>query len=289
MDWNQYAKDIKQIDANVQAVVKGGKIMTADIGFSRTMHQQSYDRLERTGAMIRANGGGSSIGEQVLAVFYVDKGHRNGGELHWITDNGVIIVTNALRNGGLDICTKLNARPQQIRRYTQGGNPDWDACEQMFPDKDWKAPGWLLDKAAEHQKMGLNQMEESFMDTLKSGWKKIKKAFADRPEVELVGDDGKRKEIGYIHDYDKKRGICQLILKNEMNENVAAIAGAVAGALSARDGGDYRPKKKKFVQQFKKGDKGTLVGSDIGENIPVTVLGFETCADLKIYTLKLEI
>ena len=150
MDWNQYAKDIKQIDANVQRVVKGGKIMTSDIGFSRTMHQQSYDRLERTGAMIRANGGGSSIGNEVLAVFYVDKGHRAGGELHWITDNGVIIVTNALRGNGLDICTKLNARPQQLRRYQQGGNSDWDACEQMFPEKDWRVPNWLLDKAAEH-------------------------------------------------------------------------------------------------------------------------------------------
>lgn len=33
-------------------------------------------------------------------------------------------------------------------------------------------------------------LNESFMDTLKSGWKKVKKAFADRPLVQLVDGDG---------------------------------------------------------------------------------------------------
>ena len=60
--------------------------------------------------MIRNQIGG--LGTEILAVYYVDKSHYNGGELHWITDNGIIIVTNALRNGGKDICTKLTARPQ---------------------------------------------------------------------------------------------------------------------------------------------------------------------------------
>lgn len=129
-------------------------------------------------------------------------------------------------------------------------------------------------------------LNESFMDAIKSGWKKVKKAFADRPQVKLVGDNGKE-EVGYVHDYDRKNKTCSVILAEKFNENVAAIAGAVAGATAANNDYDYEPKKQ-HVQQFKKGDKATLVGSDIGENIPVTILGFEKCADLGIYHIKLE-
>ena len=160
MDWNQYAKDIRQADANVQRHVSGGKITLSGLGFTNTLHQ-SVDRQGRDLSISHDAGG---LGSEVLAVFFVDKGHYNGPELHWITDNGIIIVTNALRAGGLNICTKLTARPQQLKRYQQGGNRDWIACEQMFPDKDWKAPGWLLDKAQEHQLRGLNYTESTCGD-----------------------------------------------------------------------------------------------------------------------------
>jgi hypothetical protein len=316
-------------------------------------------------------------------VYYVDRNHPNGPELHWITDNAIVLITNALRGDGLNVCTHIPARPGQLKRYPTGDNPSFYACEQIFPDNDWKIPGWLLNKAQEHQRMGLNYREsikesyqlgdllqdrqemawdyvtyrgnkkllnlinsdpeaerqikdavfdaverevpdvtdddddftkssrvgmeaamqeysricemglaaESFMDTVKSGWKKIKNAFKDRPEVKLVGDKG-QKVVGYVHDYDKKRGTCSVIAKKEVDENVAAIAGAVAGATAAsRRRGDYEDDyepKKGHVQQFKRGDKATLVGSDIGDNIPVTILDYEKCADLDIYTVKLE-
>ena len=45
MDWNQYAKDIRQADANVQAVVKNGHIMLDSLNFTHTRHAG----VERTG------------------------------------------------------------------------------------------------------------------------------------------------------------------------------------------------------------------------------------------------
>ena len=50
----------------------------------------------------------------IVDGFVVDKGHRNGLEVHSITDNGIIIIHN-LVSGAL--ITKLIARPNQIRRY----------------------------------------------------------------------------------------------------------------------------------------------------------------------------
>lgn len=50
----------------------------------------------------------------VIDGFIVDKGHKDGPEVHSLTDNGVIIVHN-LESGVL--ITKLLARPEQIKRY----------------------------------------------------------------------------------------------------------------------------------------------------------------------------
>lgn len=49
-----------------------------------------------------------------VATFTIDKGHRNGAELHTITDTGIIIIRNK-RTGKM--VTKLIARPGQVRRY----------------------------------------------------------------------------------------------------------------------------------------------------------------------------
>lgn len=55
------------------------------------------------------------IGEgKVIATFTVDKHHRNGPELHSITDTGIIIIRNKRTK---KMITKLIARPAQIRRY----------------------------------------------------------------------------------------------------------------------------------------------------------------------------
>ena len=50
----------------------------------------------------------------IIDGFIVDKGHKNGAEIHTLTDNGIIIIHNY--DSGL-LVTKLIARPQQIIRY----------------------------------------------------------------------------------------------------------------------------------------------------------------------------
>ena len=51
---------------------------------------------------------------EVVDRFIVNRGHKDGTEIHTITDHGVIIIHN-LYSGKL--VTKLVARPQQVKRY----------------------------------------------------------------------------------------------------------------------------------------------------------------------------
>ena len=137
------------------------------------------------------------------------------------------------------------------------------------------------------------RVDEGFMDTMKSGWKKIKKAFANRPEVQLVGDNG-QKEIGYLHDINTKKGTCTFMLPNKTNES-AAVAAAVAAGLAMRGGGGRgndgeRRKPKELKPKFSKGEKVTLVGADedLGSNkIPVEIEGVNNCGSTYMYFLKL--
>lgn len=57
MDWNQYAKDIRQADANVQRVVSGGKITLDKLGFTNTLHQ-SGERQGRDASINQSGGVG---------------------------------------------------------------------------------------------------------------------------------------------------------------------------------------------------------------------------------------
>ena len=49
-----------------------------------------------------------------IATFVVDRGHRNGPELHTITTTGIIIIRNQRTH---KMITKLIARPGQVKRY----------------------------------------------------------------------------------------------------------------------------------------------------------------------------
>ena len=66
-----------------------------------------------------------------VATFIIDRGHRNGAEIHEITDTGIINIYN-LRTHKL--VTKLIARPGQIRRYYPEG----------------KAPRKIIEKAIDN-------------------------------------------------------------------------------------------------------------------------------------------
>lgn len=50
----------------------------------------------------------------IIDEFIIDKGHKDGKEIHSITDTGLIIIHNQ-KSGKL--ITKLIARPKQIMRY----------------------------------------------------------------------------------------------------------------------------------------------------------------------------
>ena len=80
------------------------------------------------------------IGEgEPIAAFEVDNNHKNGPELHFVTDNAIIIIYNAAT---LRLVTKLIARPGQIKRY--------------WPDGDW--PRDIVNIAFRHQIDGYNDM-----------------------------------------------------------------------------------------------------------------------------------
>ena len=79
------------------------------------------------------------IGEAV-ATFRVDRGHRNGAELHTITTTAIIIIRNEKTN---KMVTKLIARPRQIERY-------FDEKTEMVIE--------LMKIAREHQLNGYNEI-----------------------------------------------------------------------------------------------------------------------------------
>lgn len=81
---------------------------------------------------------------KVLDSFNVDKGHRNGPEIHVVTSTGIIIIYNAWTHV---MVTKKIARPRQI--------------ENLYMDKynsTSKIPQNVLDLARYHQRMGWNEL-----------------------------------------------------------------------------------------------------------------------------------
>lgn len=80
------------------------------------MNSKHYTKdRQRREAIITQIGTGNVIKEVV-----VDRGHRNGPEVHKITDTALILVYNQ-RSGKL--ITKLIARPAQILRYYKEDEP----------------------------------------------------------------------------------------------------------------------------------------------------------------------
>ena len=83
-------------------------------------------------ALIRQIG----IGRIVKSVV-VDRGHKNGPEVHAISETGIVMIFNKRSK---QLITKLIARPAQIERYFEDG-----------------APTWLLAIAKQHQTLGYNR------------------------------------------------------------------------------------------------------------------------------------
>lgn len=97
-----------------------------------TSKHYSRDRKERN-RLIEMIGEGTTIKSVVM-----DRGHRNGPEIHEISDTGIITIFNKRTH---KMVTKLIARPGQIKRYF---------------DNVADIPAGLLKVAREHQKLAYN-------------------------------------------------------------------------------------------------------------------------------------
>lgn len=71
----------------------------------------------------------------------VNRGHKNGTEIHVVTDTAIIKIYNAHTRRHV---TDLIARPNQIKR--------------VYNAKGQYAPKWLLDVAYENQNRGFNMV-----------------------------------------------------------------------------------------------------------------------------------
>ena len=72
-----------------------------------------------------------------LCIFVVDKGHKNGAEIHVITENAVICIYNQRSK---KFVTALIARPAQLERYGV-----------IIPD-------FVIRRARLHTSMGYNEI-----------------------------------------------------------------------------------------------------------------------------------
>lgn len=75
---------------------------------------------------------------KIIKSVVVDRGHKNGPEIHNLSDTGIITIQNQRTK---KMITKLIARPGQIKRYYK---------------ENEIIPTGLLDLARQHQKLALN-------------------------------------------------------------------------------------------------------------------------------------
>lgn len=101
-----------------------------------TSKHYTQDRKRRE-EIIKMIGAGKEIKRTI-----VDKGHKNGAEIHVLSSTGIVTIYNQ-RSGKL--ITKLIARPGQIKRYY---------------NENETVPTELIKLAREHQKMNYNHAQE---------------------------------------------------------------------------------------------------------------------------------
>ena len=99
-----------------------------------TSKHYTNDRIERE-KLIKEIGYGNTIKEIVI-----DKGHKNGPELHTLSDTGIITIYN---NRTKKLITKLIARPGQIKKFFN--------FDEIIPTD-------LINLARFHQSMSMNMI-----------------------------------------------------------------------------------------------------------------------------------
>lgn len=114
-----------------------------------TSKHWTTDRADRAKAIEMIGNG------NIIKTVVIDRGHKNGAEIHEISDTGIITIYNERTH---KMITKLIARPNQIRRYYK---------------ENEKIPAGLIELAREHKRMNLNKQEvERLLFLLKKFLKK---------------------------------------------------------------------------------------------------------------------
>lgn len=129
---------------------KSGKFLSCKVfddldKFEQWKSAQNFSNhvvFERPNRMQAANF--SNTHQFAVAAFEVDRGHRNGPEIHFITNMGVIVIFNKYTHR---LCSVLIARPNQVRRY-------FDDCN-LSMNAELLA---VMRLAREHQIQGLNRI-----------------------------------------------------------------------------------------------------------------------------------
>lgn len=96
-----------------------------------------WDERQRRLEFIRKNIGYG----QTLAEFIVDKGYRNGLEVHKVTSTGITVISNLKTR---KLITVLISRPRQI--------------ERLYTANNMTAPEGLLKIAKHHEEKGWNEI-----------------------------------------------------------------------------------------------------------------------------------
>lgn len=107
-------------------------------GCSKTLHMGSRGEREKLAIQL-------DEGSTVDRTFLVDKGHKDGMEIHIVTTNGIIYILNNVKffMGMPSFITVLIARPNQVKRlYTECG---------IIPNSS------IIEKCREHQERGYNK------------------------------------------------------------------------------------------------------------------------------------
>lgn len=86
-------------------------------------------------------------GAEFVGAFIVDRGHKNGREIHVISENGIIWVFNEskYKRGEKALITVLIGRPNQVKRY-------WDMCGECVSVELER----VLDKCVKWVRLGWN-------------------------------------------------------------------------------------------------------------------------------------
>lgn len=162
-DYNMILSVYRVVNNKLKTYKKGSIPSTMPISsfnFTETGHW-SQDREQRRENVERAGG----LGVNIIARFVWDKKHKDGPELHYITDNAIIIAVNMRKQilqKRLDVITELVARPEQLMRYlkpSDHGNGMNILNLETASNPNWSYPPEVMEKAVEHQKAGLNHDE----------------------------------------------------------------------------------------------------------------------------------